>query len=267
MSPPVPVREAAAALSRQFGVGDTAWYVRMCRAAVQGALKLRHADGFPVEARTVAAELSIATHVAAADLSARLVSLGLAPMADPQAPVPEAETKPEPEWKTVALAEAVRIYEGEAKAGRFPPQWRVADQVAEALRARGVHGARGPLSGATIKRHAFGDLPMGQDKAATGRDKLSQVRAEADAPAARNGVPTDIVVATWGMESSYGLITGDISTIDALATLGFEGRREDWARGQLLAALKILQDWDIDLVHMMGSWAGAMGQTQFLPSR
>ena len=58
----------------------------------------------------------------------------------------------------------------------------------------------------------------------------------------------------------------DIPTIDALATLGFEGRREAWARGQLLAALQIVQNGDIDRAQMIGLWAGAMGQTQFLPS-
>jgi lytic murein transglycosylase len=101
---------------------------------------------------------------------------------------------------------------------------------------------------------------------AMGITRMAQVRGEADTAAARYGVPSDIVVAIWGLESNYGLNTGEISTIDALATLGFEGRREDWARGQLLAALKILQNGDIDRAHMMGSWAGAMGQTQFLPS-
>ncbi len=68
------------------------------------------------------------------------------------------------------------------------------------------------------------------------------------------------------MESNYGSNVGDIPTIDALATLGFEGRREEWARSQLLAALKILQNGDIARAQMIGSWAGAMGQTQFLPS-
>ncbi|MET0717424.1 MAG: lytic murein transglycosylase, partial [Pseudoxanthomonas sp.] len=55
-------------------------------------------------------------------------------------------------------------------------------------------------------------------------------------------------------------------TVDALATLGFDGRREEWARGELLAALKIIDKGDIDRAHMIGSWAGAMGQTQFMPS-
>ena len=99
-----------------------------------------------------------------------------------------------------------------------------------------------------------------------GQDKLLQIRADADAAATRYGVPATILAAIWGMESNYGSNYGNIPTIDALATLGFEGRREDWARGQLMAALKILQNGDIDRAHMVGSWAGAMGQTQFLPS-
>jgi membrane-bound lytic murein transglycosylase B len=110
------------------------------------------------------------------------------------------------------------------------------------------------------------DRTVTPQRVAMGRNKLAQVRIEADAAAARYGVPPSIVVAIWGLESSYGLNFGDVSTIDALATLGFEGRRGPWARGQLLAALKILQNGDIDRAHMIGSWAGAMGQTQFLPS-
>ena len=110
------------------------------------------------------------------------------------------------------------------------------------------------------------DRSLTPQRIATGRTKLLQVRAEADAAAARYGVPPQVLVAIWGMESNYGLNTGDISTIDALATLGFDGRRGDWAQGQLLATLKILQNGDIDREHLTGSWAGAMGQTQFLPS-
>jgi len=110
------------------------------------------------------------------------------------------------------------------------------------------------------------DSAVTPQRIATGQDKLAQLRAEADAAAARYGVPPSIVVSIWGVESNFGGNYGNIPTIDALATLGFEGRREDWARGQLLAALKILQSGDIDRAHMIGSWAGAMGQTQFLPS-
>ena len=110
------------------------------------------------------------------------------------------------------------------------------------------------------------DSAVSPQRVALGQDKLLQLRSQADVATGRYGVPPNVVVAIWGIESNYGSNYGDIPTIDALATLGFEGRREDWARGQLLAALKILQGGDIDRAHMIGSWAGAMGQTQFLPS-
>ncbi|NMM91121.1 murein transglycosylase [Rhodococcus sp. SRB_17] len=110
------------------------------------------------------------------------------------------------------------------------------------------------------------DSALSAQRIARGQDKLLQLRSQVDAAAARYGVPIEVLVAIWGLESNYGSNVGDIATIDALATLGFEGRREDWARGQLLAALSILQNREIDRAQMVGSWAGAMGQTQFLPS-
>ncbi len=110
------------------------------------------------------------------------------------------------------------------------------------------------------------DIALSTQRITRGQDKLQQLGSQAVVITERYGVPTEIVVAIWGMESNYGSNFGDIPTIDALATLGFEGRREVWARSQLLAALKILQSGDIDRTQMIGSWAGAMGQTQFLPS-
>lgn len=110
------------------------------------------------------------------------------------------------------------------------------------------------------------DRAVTPQRVTNGQKKLQQVRAEADAAAARYGVPASILAGFWGMESDFGRNYGNTSVIDALATLGYEGRREAWARGELLAALKILQNGDIDRAHMIGSWAGAMGQTQFMPS-
>ncbi len=110
------------------------------------------------------------------------------------------------------------------------------------------------------------DRAVSPTRVARGREKLQQVRAEAQAAAARHGVPAEVLVAIWGLESSYGANHGDIPVFDALATLGFEGRRAAWARQQLLAALALLQTGEIPRARMVGSWAGAMGQTQFLPT-
>jgi membrane-bound lytic murein transglycosylase B len=110
------------------------------------------------------------------------------------------------------------------------------------------------------------DSAVSTQRVTRGRDKLQQLHTLIQPHAAHYGVPAEVLVAIWGMESSYGSFMGDIPTVDALATLGFEGRREAWARSQLLAALRILQSGDIPREQMVGSWAGAMGQTQFLPT-
>lgn len=110
------------------------------------------------------------------------------------------------------------------------------------------------------------DAIISPTRIAAGQQKLAQFRVEADVASSRYGVPGPILMAVWGLESNYGSNYGDVPVFDALATLGFEGRREAWARGELLAALKILQRRDIEKERMIGSWAGAMGQTQFMPS-
>ena len=74
------------------------------------------------------------------------------------------------------------------------------------------------------------------------------------------------IVALWGIETDFGRITGGFKVIDALATLAFEGRRAKYFRKQLLNALKILEEGHITPEKMVGSWAGAMGQPQFMPS-
>lgn len=80
------------------------------------------------------------------------------------------------------------------------------------------------------------------------------------------GVDKKVVLAIWGLESSYGKNMGDINIIEALATLAYDGRREKFGKQQLLEALRIIQRGDITANRMMGSWAGAMGHTQFIPT-
>ncbi|MCI5043355.1 MAG: lytic murein transglycosylase [Aquisalinus sp.] len=80
------------------------------------------------------------------------------------------------------------------------------------------------------------------------------------------GVDKEIIVAIWGLESSYGAIMGSYDVLSALATLGHEGRRTSFGRSQLIGALKIIDREYADRTQLKGSWAGAMGQTQFIPT-
>ncbi|MCV6823041.1 lytic murein transglycosylase [Halocynthiibacter sp. SDUM655004] len=80
------------------------------------------------------------------------------------------------------------------------------------------------------------------------------------------GVEKEIVAAVWGLESAYGAFRGDVPIIEALATLAYDGRRGRFFESQLIAALKILQAGDVSPSKMKGSWAGAMGHTQFMPT-
>ncbi|MFL5251769.1 MAG: lytic transglycosylase domain-containing protein [Rhodopila sp.] len=82
----------------------------------------------------------------------------------------------------------------------------------------------------------------------------------------RYGVGTGVIAGIWGLESSFGTGTGDFRVIEALATLAWEGRRAKFFRGELIAALKILDHGDVAPSAMTGSYAGAMGQPQFMPS-
>jgi membrane-bound lytic murein transglycosylase B len=99
-----------------------------------------------------------------------------------------------------------------------------------------------------------------------GQVLLSQYADTLTAIEQRYGVDRRAVVAFWGLESNFGSFQGNKSVIRSLATLGYEGRRERFANEQLLAALQILQQGDITPEKMLGSWAGAMGQTQFIPT-
>jgi membrane-bound lytic murein transglycosylase B len=83
---------------------------------------------------------------------------------------------------------------------------------------------------------------------------------------ARYGVDRYVILAVWGMETNYGAYSGKSSIIRSLATLAHAGYRGTFFRDELLVALKILDEGHIDSAGMLGSWAGAMGQTQFMPS-
>lgn len=99
-----------------------------------------------------------------------------------------------------------------------------------------------------------------------GQSLLSQYDGILQSIEQRYGVDREALVAVWGMESNFGQFQGSKSVINSLATLAYEGRRPAFAHAQLIAALQILQQGDIEPEKMLGSWAGAMGQTQFIPT-
>ncbi|MFN2332213.1 MAG: lytic murein transglycosylase [Halomonas sp.] len=110
------------------------------------------------------------------------------------------------------------------------------------------------------------DSAVSGQRVTQGRDKLAEHRNTARRMQDRYGVPAEVIVAIWGIESNYGGNFGSFSTLESLATLAYDGRRRDFARGELLAALRIIETGDIAPQRMIGSWAGAMGHTQFIPS-
>jgi len=110
------------------------------------------------------------------------------------------------------------------------------------------------------------DSAVSPQRVSAGQAALQKYAHTLDAIEARYGVDRQVVVAIWGMESNYGTHRGATPIIPALATLAYEGRRADFFEDQLIAALKIVQSGDISAQAMTGSWAGAMGHTQFMPT-
>jgi membrane-bound lytic murein transglycosylase B len=82
----------------------------------------------------------------------------------------------------------------------------------------------------------------------------------------RYGVPPKVILALWAIESGFGESMGSFRVVDALATLAYDGRRPEFFRGELIGALKILGQGGFEAADLKGSWAGAMGQVQFMPS-
>ena len=110
------------------------------------------------------------------------------------------------------------------------------------------------------------DKAVSEDRVANGKRALAENRAVLNRIEAQYGVDANVVVAIWGLESAYGAVRGDISTLEALTTLAYNSRRAAYFEGELLNALRILQSGDVGPDQMRGSWAGAMGHTQFMPS-
>jgi membrane-bound lytic murein transglycosylase B len=107
---------------------------------------------------------------------------------------------------------------------------------------------------------------ISKNRVLIGRKKLIKNRILLDRIAVRYGVQPRFLVALWGVETDFGQITGSFPVIDSLVTLIYDGRRSSFFKRELIHALRILDEGHVSIDEMKGSWAGAMGQLQFMPS-
>lgn len=110
------------------------------------------------------------------------------------------------------------------------------------------------------------DSAASDARVTNGKAALRKHNALLDRIEAQYNVDKDVVVAIWGLESAFGTFRGSNQVIRSLATLAYDARRSDFFEEQLIQALKILQSGDVRLANFKGSWAGAMGHTQFIPT-
>ena len=118
----------------------------------------------------------------------------------------------------------------------------------------------------TLTFGQYRDRVVPQSRIKKGQIKYQENRKLLKEIGLKFGVQPRFIVALWGIETDFGRVTGGFKVIPALATLAYDGRRSSYFRGELLNALKILNEGHIAPKDMKGSWAGAMGQSQFMPS-
>ncbi|NQE63308.1 lytic murein transglycosylase [Caulobacter sp. RHG1] len=106
---------------------------------------------------------------------------------------------------------------------------------------------------------------ISEDRVAVGRRKRDEL-AFLPQLESRYGVPRDILLAVWAMESAFGQLQGNFDVVRSMVSLAADGRRRAWAEGELIAALRIIDSGEVSRAQLKGSWAGAMGQTQFIPT-
>lgn len=121
-----------------------------------------------------------------------------------------------------------------------------------------------PESSRTLEDYL--SIAVSDERVAKGRLAYARQGSVLAALESRYGVDATIIAAVWGLESFYGERRGNVPVISSVSTLAYDGRRGSFFESQLIAALRILQNGDITPDRMTGSWAGAMGHTQFIPT-
>jgi len=167
-----------------------------------------------------------------------------------------------------AFADWLNIYRSEATARGLKPEWLEAALVDVALVPR-VIGADRSQPGGAARPVRFPDYLASKfrgDRIPFGQRQFAANRVALAAAEAGSGVPAAVITAIWGIETSYGRVLGRHDLPSALATLAFEGRRAALFTRELDAAVQMVGEGRVARDAMKGSWAGAFGQTQFLPS-
>ncbi|MEL7138892.1 MAG: lytic murein transglycosylase [Pseudomonadota bacterium] len=191
---------------------------------------------------------------------------------------------PEPQPQAAAPAEVPKAEPAALTAGKFATFEAWQDAFRRRAQAEGIGAQTLDASFAglranptVLERDAFQpefsraiwqylDSAVSDTRIANGRAAMRSRGTLLAEIEARYGVDRHVVVAIWGLESAYGANYGDMSVVRSLATLAWDGRRRRFAEEQLIAALRIIEAGDIAPSAMVGSWAGAMGHTQFIPT-
>ena len=118
----------------------------------------------------------------------------------------------------------------------------------------------------TLTFQQYMDRVVPQSRVEKGKQRLNENRELLERVSTKYGVQARFIVAFWGIETDFGRVTGGFPVIAALATLAYDGRRSSYFRKELMYALEIVAHGHIGPKEMVGSWAGAMGQAQFMPS-
>jgi len=170
---------------------------------------------------------------------------------------PAPSSQPFHEWRTTLIEEALKRGFKRDVVQRALGGLQPLPRVLEGDRAQ---------AGPGTSLDAYLSQQLTQDRVMKGRERMREHRALLDRIERRFGVQRRFVVAIWGLESAYGSYAFEVPVFQALATLAWEPRRAAYFRGELFDALRIAQGGQIDIGAMRGSWAGAMGQPQFMPS-
>lgn len=170
----------------------------------------------------------------------------------------QAQSQPFDQWLTALRAEAM------AERGIKPATLDAALNGIQPIPRVIELDRRQPEFSLTFRQYM--DRVVPDSRVEKGRAKYAENRAQLEQAAKKFGVQARFLVAFWGIETDFGRVTGGFSVIPALATLAHDGRRSAYFRKELLNALEILDQGHIRPAEMVGSWAGAMGQCQFMPS-